>query len=267
MKKSALSMALLFLIGLLSLGCQSNGGNAGSANNGIEAEYAAGGLNEITRTTISGFVMHYPLSMTGDHPIITWGNGTGASPSDYDDLLRHLASWGFVVIASENPNTGTGKEMLEGVDFLIDQNSTPGSTFYRMLNTDRIGATGHSQGAMGTVAVAADPKVTCSAPLAGAGYTGDVKGPLLLITGAQDITVPPATLSGSYEYSRVPTIFAIANGMNHLSFSMNGGNSRGYLTAWFMFHLKNDANAAQAFIDNCEMCHNGDWIMEKKNFD
>ena len=53
--------------------------------------------------------------MTGDHPIISWGNGTGVSPSGYAWLLGHLASWGFVVIASESRNTGSGEEMLEEV--------------------------------------------------------------------------------------------------------------------------------------------------------
>src|SRR5665811_331154 len=33
------------------------------------------------------------------HPVVTWGNGTGAMPSIYRSLLNQLASHGFVVIA------------------------------------------------------------------------------------------------------------------------------------------------------------------------
>jgi predicted dienelactone hydrolase len=36
------------------------------------------------------------------HPVITWGNGTGSNPSLYKVLLNHLASHGFVVIASNS---------------------------------------------------------------------------------------------------------------------------------------------------------------------
>ena len=40
-------------------------------------------------------------------PIVTWGNGTGSTPGKYSALLSHLASYGFTVIASTLPNTGS----------------------------------------------------------------------------------------------------------------------------------------------------------------
>jgi hypothetical protein len=50
------------------------------------------------------------------HPVITWGNGTFAIPSFYRRLLRHLAPYGFVVVCSNSINTGTGREMVNGID-------------------------------------------------------------------------------------------------------------------------------------------------------
>ena len=38
-------------------------------------------------------------------PIVTCGNGTGGSPAKVSTFLRHLASYGFTVIASTLPNT------------------------------------------------------------------------------------------------------------------------------------------------------------------
>src|SRR6266540_1257504 len=46
------------------------------------------------------------------HPVIVWGNGTGATPQIYDGLLRHLASHGFVVAAANTTQSGSGQEML-----------------------------------------------------------------------------------------------------------------------------------------------------------
>ena len=50
----------------------------------------------------NNYAIYRPASLGANgerHPIITWGNGTGASPETYAGLCRHLASYGFVVIA------------------------------------------------------------------------------------------------------------------------------------------------------------------------
>ena len=97
------------------------------------------------------YVVFHPtdLDAGGKHPILTWGNGTDAVPAQYTVLLTHLASWGFVVIASTSTQTGTGKELLLGVDTLVQANADPASPFYGRLDVDHVGALGHSQGADG----------------------------------------------------------------------------------------------------------------------
>jgi predicted dienelactone hydrolase len=52
------------------------------------------------------FTLIRPSQLTGRHPVITLGNGTGASPQSYSRLLTLYASHGFIVIASNNPNVG-----------------------------------------------------------------------------------------------------------------------------------------------------------------
>jgi hypothetical protein len=109
------------------------------------------------------FDLAYPANLGAGglrHPILTWGNGTSATPNQYGTLLRHLASWGFVVVASTSPNTGTGDEMLAGEDYLVGANADATSPFYGHLDLNHIGAFGHSQGADG----AAQTLIRANAP-------------------------------------------------------------------------------------------------------
>lgn len=151
---------------------------SGQSITSVENTYSERGPWEVTEQQGFGccdssghtFDVWYPtdLGANGErHPIITWGNGTFAHPFQYDYLLSHLASWGFVVIAPDNTNTGSGQEMLQAVDFLKGQNEDPSSSFYQALDTDNVGAMGHSQGAIGTLnaTIAAGGAVKTAVPI------------------------------------------------------------------------------------------------------
>src|SRR5262245_31819761 len=111
---------------------------SGRAASAIETAYRAVGPWAVSTTTVStpsgAYTLFYPTNLGAggfDHPILTWGNGTNATPSKYTGLLTHLASWGFVVIASNSGSTGLGTQMLDGVEFLIVENAVPASIFYQ----------------------------------------------------------------------------------------------------------------------------------------
>src|ERR687894_1974916 len=58
-------------------------------------DFAATGPFAVTVQTDAEHTYYSPATLGQggiDHPIILWGNGTSASPSTYDGLLRHLAS-------------------------------------------------------------------------------------------------------------------------------------------------------------------------------
>ncbi len=98
------------------------------------------------------YEVFYPsaiASTPGRAPLLTWGNGTDATPDQYSVLLDHLASWGFVVVASTSLSTGTGMEMLAGEDYLVASDADPASPFHGRLDVAHVGAIGHSQGADG----------------------------------------------------------------------------------------------------------------------
>ncbi len=99
----------------------------------------------------------YPANLGANgvhHPIIVWANGSGTTPipaTTYAYLLRHLASWGFVVIATRDGTTGTGQTVIDSANYIKARSVDSGSIFYGKLDTTKIGAMGHSQGASGAI--------------------------------------------------------------------------------------------------------------------
>lgn len=237
----------------------------------IEIRYAARGPLETVQASIPGYELYYPVDMLeGEHPIITWGNGTFAIPLVYQGLLDHLASHGFVVIASTSSMTGSGEEMLGGVDWLVDENSREGSIFFNKIDVDHVGATGHSQGGGGTINAGTDPRVTCTAPIEPTpGRVAEVEGPMFLIAGSEDLIVPKSWVTAStYDPALVPTIYGIAQGASHLTPLADAGMMRGYLTAWFCAELLGHEDARAVFFGedgNCEICNNDNWVVMRKN--
>lgn len=140
---------------VIALGGQVVGMEPAQAADVIENAYeATGSWSSVTTTTTADFTLFYPSNLGSggfDHPVLTWGNGSGAAPSDYADLLEHLASWGFVVVASNSPVVGDGSELAAGVNYMIAQNNLIGGTFYQRLDVTKVGSLGHSQGAAGAI--------------------------------------------------------------------------------------------------------------------
>jgi dienelactone hydrolase len=273
-EKTALTFTLFAVFMLIFVGCEQSSNSAddgratGAVNANIEATYSAAGPFSVAVTSVTGYQIFHPGKMAGNHPIITWGNGTGAPTISYNALLRHLASWGFVVVASNSTMTQNGQEMIGGVDYLIAENKKSGSKFYNMLDTESIGTTGHSQGGGGAINAATDPRVKCTAPMAPSpGQIQEVKCPTFLVAGSAD-TLVSASLVRSMNYARAkaPTIFGIIQGADHMIYVGNGGQARGYVTAWFMYHLQGDQAAQQAFEEGGELFKNSNWEVEKKNY-
>lgn len=133
------------------------------------------------------------------HPIILWGNGTGATPDTYAALLTHWASHGFVVAAAETSDAGTGQEMLACLSYLVQENARAYSTYVGKLNTGRVGTSGHSQGGGGSIMAGQDDRVRTTAPIQpytlGLGHNtssqSKQKGPMFLMSGGGDTIAFP----------------------------------------------------------------------------
>lgn len=264
------SMLLSLAASICAMPVSAYGGGTGGGGS-ESGNYAAGG-GQATTTEAGGAscTVYRPSTLSGTNAIILWGNGTGASPSSYAALLRHWASWGFVVVAANTQNAGTGTEMRACLDWLSR------SSLANRVNVNKVGTSGHSQGGGGAIMAGVDPRVTTTAPIEG--YTLGLghntsshtrqSGPMLLLSGGADTLVSPRTNhSPLFNRTNVPVFWATLAGASHFEPTNNGGGFRGITTAWFLYQLNGDATAAKQFEGaNCGYCNASGWTVQRKGF-
>jgi pimeloyl-ACP methyl ester carboxylesterase len=226
-------------------------------------------------------------------PIVTWGNGTDATPGMYTTLLSHFASYGFTVIASTLTNTGSGREIAAGARYLIAADTKAGSVFAQHLDVHKVAAVGHSQGATGAVRVATmDPRLItsvltfslpnikwsfansdCPVKVDCEAQPGRLTQPVFFLStgGPIDaIIASPATEQADFKsvHGRsAQGIIAVSGGhpADHSSdqdvdVGGNPAGELGYATAWLEYTLRGDKRAAAAFTGHHpELVSNGDW--------
>ncbi|MFI6867062.1 hypothetical protein [Nocardia sp. NPDC050406] len=289
--RSAVIFAVVAVLALLPVGAV----RAETASS-VEATFTRSGPWRVTAERAvaccdpsgSAYDIWYPTDLGANgfrHPIITWGNGTWAVPRQYDYLLRHLASWGFVVIATENSQTGSGREILAAADYLVARDSDPASVFHGKLDTDSIGAMGHSQGATGVLnaMVASGGRITTAVPVeivsqlfCVTGWCADSRqlrtGSVFFVNGSADSVVSPSTqplpwqlvglqsVGAYYEAASIPKAWGTLVGPNHNDIQGQPGCTPeielcvegvhgylGYPTAWFAARLLGREDARRAF--------------------
>ena len=209
------------------------------------------------------------------HPVITWGNGTGSSPSLYGVLLRHLASHGFVVIASNSPNVASGDPppMVAGVSWVIEQNDDPTSPLYRQIDVQHVGATGHSQGGFATSVAGGDDQVTTIAPLCGAAAQRNLHGPALLLCGGMDEVVPCSTVQNAFNATDdQPVMLANYLTADHADWVTFRGTELSpvetAVVAWMRVHLMDDTSLRPWFYGaSCGLCTDSAWEISQKLMD
>jgi hypothetical protein len=211
----------------------------------------------------------------GTYPVILWGNGTRSMVPAYSPMLRQWASHGFVVAAALTNSAGSGKPLLDCLDYLAAENARDGSPLKGALDLTHVGASGHSQGGGGTIMAARDPRITATAPIQaytlGLGYEKGAEakqhGPMLLLSGGSDVTATPeGNQAPVFAGANVPVVWATAVGSGH-SAPANGDNGpyRPITTAWFLYQLKGDAKAAAMFKGAaCGYCADASWAIQKK---
>jgi hypothetical protein len=203
------------------------------------------------------------------HPVILWGNGTWTTPDVYDQLLRHLASHGFIVAAANTSNAGSGIEMRAGLDNLTRFNGQSGHRFYQKVDLTRVGTTGHSQGGGGALETAKDARVKVAAPMAP--FLGSQTGlqsddVLLFFAGTNDTWIPPAGVRARYQGISNPAAYAEYREANHFLFAASAGPFRAPLTAWMRWHLMGDTTARGMFVGaNCTLCNDQAWTAYEAN--
>ncbi|MGY5343712.1 poly(ethylene terephthalate) hydrolase family protein [Paenibacillus glucanolyticus] len=254
------------------------------AEGSIEQRYAQQGSHSVKLEEVKSssgealFRVYYP-AFQGDetYPIISWGNGTDATPDRYDELFIHLASWGFIVIDSYSKTTGTGKEIVGAIDYLKYENERANSLFYQKVQIEHIGAAGHSQGSTGVINAHTNYKsgslikTVVSIALPDLKHcdpedvydTSRITVPFFIMGGTRDFLISPVSTNQLALHSTnasTPVMMGMAKGAAHTAIEGNGGNHRGYLTAWMRYQLLDDQEAMKAFHgDSSEMMLNTNW--------
>lgn len=244
----------------------------------------------------------YPTDMINSdqtYPLVVMANGTGVKASQYKEVFQHLSSWGFIVIGNEDENSRTGASSAASLDFALSLNGDSNSIFYKKIDVDNIGIAGHSQGGVGAVNAVTNQengkkyKALFTASMTSP-YWGqdDVFGkewsydfskvniPCFMVAGtgkadagtAIDITAKEGQgicpLWGLLDnYSSIPDsvskIMARQVGKDHGDMLRSAD---GYMTAWFIWHLKDDNIAQAAFIgESAEIINNSNWQNIKTN--
>src|SRR5688572_19719590 len=115
-------------------------------------DFAAAGPFAITHETNvgpnAGYDIVRPAQLGAQgrkHPIISWNNGTNYPIADYQPLLDHWASHGFVVIGAHTNSTRGGAVHEAAIDWIVAEASRTGGAYFNMLDVTKIGAAGHSQ--------------------------------------------------------------------------------------------------------------------------
>jgi hypothetical protein len=210
------------------------------------------------------------------HPVVTWGNGTGTTPSLYKSLLDRLASHGFVVIASNSSNVaqGTPAPMVAGVTWVLQQNDDPTSEMYQRIDTLHVGASGHSQGAFATTSAGADGRITTIAPICGAMAQRNLHGPAALFCGGMDTTVPcdGSVQSAFNGISNQPVMLASYLAVDHSSWISFRGTTLSPMevavVAWMRVQLMDDKDLRPWFYGaSCKLCQDPGWKIMQKMMD
>jgi predicted dienelactone hydrolase len=217
--------------------------------------------------------VYIPTARRGPFPLIVWANGTWSTTKKYDYLLQHLASWGYLIVSSEDSSAAKGVTVIDALH--AAETKLPGVR----IDRQRIAAVGHSQGATAVVnAAIAAPQafrtvVAISLPDRRFCRRGDcdaIPGELsrensvLLLAGAHDGISPPQTNARYFAGFATPRKARLTlrdadhndvQGHPDCSF-LQIGCRRGvlqllpYLTTWLRWQLDGDARAAAAFRGN-----------------
>ena len=127
----------------------------------IEAKYMDSGSFEVSvyeepvLQVFKKYVIYYPSELeTSDkqYPVIVICNGSGTPISKYPAVPKHYASWGFIVIGTEEGHAWNGFGAVMSVRHLQRLNDNEQieegkvNIFYQKVDLSNVGIVGHSQG-------------------------------------------------------------------------------------------------------------------------
>ncbi|MBK8551845.1 MAG: dienelactone hydrolase family protein [Ignavibacteria bacterium] len=252
-------------------------------------------------------LVYYPATSEGSnapvlsgnkYPLISFGHGFTLNPNLYVALYRHLASWGYIVIA---PSTETGfspnhlnfaKDLVFVLKDMKRKGRTSGDLFFGVADSVNTGVFGHSMGGgCSFLAGSLDSTLKAVSSLAAANTNPSsisaaslVKCPVQLLSGQRDSIASYSSqqiphYNNSFPFKHIGNI----KGGNHSQFHLIPGLddlvdnaatitraeqqrlTRRYLTSFFNLFLKNDSGSKKFLYGDIAQSDTG-IIMQYKNF-
>ena len=265
----------------------------------IEEKYMSNGTYEVSTyeeavlQDFEKYILYYPSELTektGPYPVIVICNGSGTPLSKYPAVAKHFASWGFLVIGTEEQYDWNGFSAEMCIRYLerLNENETIGdggdkreNCFFRKIDLENVGIVGHSQGGVGVInaittqqhsdifkaAVSLSPTNQELAHNLLWDYdASQIEIPILLSAGAgggDDWVVTGGQLEEIYEEIPSDKVMLRRKDTAHgeMLYTVNG-----YVTAWFMWQLQGDEEAGKAFVgDDAEIMKNGLYQDQRNN--
>ena len=243
----------------------------------IEKKYMANGNYEVakkeqgTLLSFGKFLIFYPKELeTSDkkYPVIVIQNGSGTPLSKFTTIAEHYASWGFIVIGTEEMHSWNafGAEMsLRYLERMNDNQKIEDveSIFYQKVDFDKVGTVGHSQGGVGVITAITDTahKNIYKTAVSLSPTNKELAHNLFWDYDASKINIPILLVSGEGGGDDFVVtgdqLTAIYNDIQSDKVAMRRKNTvhnevlykaDGYVTAWFMWQLQGDTEAAKAFL-------------------
>ncbi len=239
-------------------------------------------------STYGTYKIWYPKEMENaniSYPAVIMANGTGVPYTKYEPIFRHLASWGFIVIGNNDESSWDGVSSSKSLDFLFALNKDSTSPFYQKIDVNNVGIAGHSQGGVGVINAITNFD---NSGLFKAAYTAStthtllatnlkwsyemskVSAPLFMTAGTgktdAETIAPLSSLQENLTALNddIPAMIARRKDTDHGEML---ANADGYMTAWFMYFLKDDMEAKTIFYgDTAEISQNENWQdIQKQN--
>ena len=265
----------------------------------LERRYTERGEYELSKLafdvaddTMRSIYVWMPQSVApSPRPIIIIVNGSNAIASRCESFFERLASWGFVVVGNDDPMAGRGDSTSRTLDFLLAAADDDEHSLYGLIDISKIGIAGYSQGGAGALRAATEfanssrytTLFTCSAAsqllsqnLGWAYDPAKLQIPYFMVagTGVSDAgdgkdgwvgVTPLASLEENYAVVPEGVERVMARRVNAEHEDMMAC-SDAYLTAWMLYRLYGDEQAAQVFVgDTAEIRHNELWQDVKSN--
>ena len=198
------------------------------------------------------------------YPVVIIANGTGFDYKIYENLLIKIAEGGYIVVANSETMAADGTAQRASLDFIISENSNSSSILYNNIDTNKVAATGHSQGGRSAVnAAAADSRFDCVISFAGSNFTEEaekLRTPALFMAGTRDMIVnADKWVKPAYDVCKGPAVYvSLVNGI-HTSCCSDPETYTQYAIEWLNIWLKNDTGAKDTFRGGGELSKDGAW--------